>query len=33
MVQRGGPPGEDDACRISRAETRRAFENTERYFQ
>jgi urea carboxylase-associated protein 2 len=33
MVQRGSPPGPDDPCRVSRAETRRAFENTERYFQ
>ncbi|HTB73157.1 MAG TPA: urea amidolyase associated protein UAAP1 [Polyangiaceae bacterium] len=32
-VLRGAPPGPDDACRVSRAETRRAFENTERYFQ
>jgi uncharacterized protein len=33
LVRRGDPPGPDDACRVSRAETRRAFENTERYFQ
>ncbi len=32
-VRRGSPAGPDDACRISRAETRRAFENSERYFQ
>jgi urea carboxylase-associated protein 2 len=32
-VEQGEPPGLDDACRVSRAETRRAFENTERYFQ
>jgi urea carboxylase-associated protein 2 len=31
-VRRGGAPGPDDACRVSREETRRAFENTERYF-
>jgi urea carboxylase-associated protein 2 len=31
-VRRGDAPGPDDACRVSRAETRRAFENTERYF-
>jgi uncharacterized protein len=33
LVQHGAPPGPDDACRVSRAETRRAFANTERYFQ
>ena len=33
LVLHGAPPGPDDACRISRAETRRAFENTERYFK
>jgi urea carboxylase-associated protein 2 len=33
LVAHGAPPGPDDACRVSRAETRRAFENTERYFQ
>lgn len=33
LILRGAPPGPDDACRISRAETRRAFENTERYFK
>jgi urea carboxylase-associated protein 2 len=33
LVMQGEAPGPDDACRISRAETRRAFENTERYFQ
>jgi len=32
-IERGAPPGPDDPCRVSRAETRRAFENTERYFQ
>jgi hypothetical protein len=31
-VRRGDAPGPDDACRVSRAETKRAFENTERYF-
>jgi urea carboxylase-associated protein 2 len=31
-VRAGEAPGADDACRVSRAETRRAFENTERYF-
>ena len=33
MVRRGAAPGPDDPCRVSRAEIRRAFENTERYFQ
>lgn len=32
-VRRGSPPPADDACRVSRAETRRAFENTERSFR
>jgi urea carboxylase-associated protein 2 len=32
QVRAGEAPGPDDACRVSRAETRRAFENTERYF-
>lgn len=32
-VLRGEAPGSDDECRRSRAETARAFENTERYFQ
>ncbi len=31
-VRRGVAPGPDDACRVSREETKRAFENTERYF-
>jgi urea carboxylase-associated protein 2 len=31
-VRQGPPPGPDDPCRIARAETRRAFENSERYF-
>ncbi len=31
-VRQGPPPGADDPCRVSRAETRRAFENTERTF-
>jgi urea carboxylase-associated protein 2 len=33
LVRRGDAAGPDDECRVSRAETRRAFENTERYFQ
>jgi urea carboxylase-associated protein 2 len=33
QVSAGPPPGPEDECRVSRAETRRAFENTERYFQ
>jgi urea carboxylase-associated protein 2 len=32
-VSRGDEPGVDDECRRSRAETVRAFENTERFFQ
>ncbi len=32
-VRKGEAPGPDDACRCSRPETRRAFENTERFFQ
>jgi urea carboxylase-associated protein 2 len=31
-VERGAPPGPNDPCRVSREETKRAFENTERYF-
>jgi urea carboxylase-associated protein 2 len=31
-VRRGTAPGPDDACRVSREETKRSFENTERYF-
>jgi hypothetical protein len=31
-VRQGEAPGTDDACRVSREETRRAFQNTERYF-
>lgn len=33
VVSRGAAPGADDPCRNSRPETKRAFENTERYFQ
>jgi urea carboxylase-associated protein 2 len=33
VVERGDPPTADDPCRVSREETKRAFENTERYFQ
>jgi uncharacterized protein len=33
LVRNGDAPGPDDECRVSRAETKRAFENTERYFQ
>jgi uncharacterized protein len=33
LVRGGDAPGPDDECRVSRAETKRAFENTERYFQ
>jgi urea carboxylase-associated protein 2 len=33
VVREGAAPGADDACRNSRAEAARAFENTERYFQ
>jgi urea carboxylase-associated protein 2 len=32
-VSSGDPPGPDDACRTSRAEATRSFENTERYFK
>jgi urea carboxylase-associated protein 2 len=32
-VMQGEAPGPDDECRRSRAETARAFENTERFFQ
>jgi uncharacterized protein len=32
LLRQGDPPGPEDACRVSRAETKRAFENTERYF-
>ncbi|HEX3770001.1 MAG TPA: urea amidolyase associated protein UAAP1 [Polyangiaceae bacterium] len=31
-VAQGAAPGPDDPCRVSREETKRAFENTERYF-
>jgi uncharacterized protein len=31
-VYRAAPPGPSDACRCSRAEVSRGFENTERYF-
>jgi urea carboxylase-associated protein 2 len=31
-VSQGAAPGADDPCRVSREETKRAFENTERYF-
>ncbi len=31
-LRRGVAPGPDDACRVSREETKRAFENTERDF-
>jgi uncharacterized protein len=33
LVRSGDAPAPDDECRASRAETKRAFENTERYFQ
>jgi len=32
VVVAGDPPPADDPCRVSREETKRAFENTERYF-
>jgi uncharacterized protein len=32
-VRHGEAPGRDDPCRCSRPETKRAFENTERFFQ
>jgi urea carboxylase-associated protein 2 len=32
VVLRGAAPAHDDPCRVSREETKRAFENTERYF-
>jgi urea carboxylase-associated protein 2 len=32
-MRHGEAPGPDDECRCSRPETRRAFENTERFFQ
>jgi urea carboxylase-associated protein 2 len=31
-VRKGEAPGPEDACRVSREETKRAFQNTERYF-
>jgi uncharacterized protein len=33
VVSRGSAPGADDPCRNSRPEAKRAFENTERYFE
>jgi urea carboxylase-associated protein 2 len=33
VVREGAIAGEDDACRNSRAEAARAFENTERYYR
>jgi urea carboxylase-associated protein 2 len=33
VLSRGVPPSADDPCRVSGAETKRAFENTERYFE
>jgi hypothetical protein len=32
LVAQGEAPGASDPCRVSREETKRAFENTERYF-